>query len=50
MSQEGTTFVSSGDISKYLSNHLDAPGSFKKTADIILKYQDSQPQISSLVI
>ena len=43
MSQEGTTFISSGDIARYLSNHLDAPGSFKKTSDLILKYQDSQP-------
>jgi hypothetical protein len=43
MSQEGTTFISSGDIVKYLSNHLDSAGSFKKTADVILKYQDSQP-------
>ena len=50
MSQEGTTFISSGDIAKYLSNHLDSAGSFKKTADVILKYQDSQPQISSLII
>ena len=41
MSQEGTTFISSGDVSKYLSNHLDAPGSFKKTSDVIFKNQDS---------
>lgn len=42
MSHEGTTFISSGDIAKYLANHLDAPGSFKKTSEVILKFQDGQ--------
>lgn len=46
LSNEGTTFISIGDIAKYLGNHLE--GSFKKTSDVILKYQASS--ISSQVI
>ena len=41
LSNEGTTFISTGDIAKYLGNHLEAPGSFRKSSDVILKYQAS---------
>jgi hypothetical protein len=47
-SSEGTTFINSKDIAKYLGNHFDSAGSFKKTSDVILNFQNSQ--IPALVI
>jgi hypothetical protein len=45
LSSEGTTFISSEDVAKYLVNHLSSNTSFKSVSKTILKYDESNDSL-----
>ena len=41
LSQEGSTFLSSEDVAKYMINHLDSTNSFKLLSHLLLTFDQS---------